>query len=339
MFGTATKKMLNMLILDILRKHSDSEHPLQQQDIIDLLESEYGAACERRAVKSNIVSLREMGFKIAEKQGYYLAEREFTDAELRLLIDSVFTSGAVTDKEAHGLVKKLEKFANRYFTSHVSHMHSASSGKNTDNQQVMESIAAIDTAISKGKKISFSYVQYGIDLKLHPKRDMKYTVSPYQMISTRGKYYLIGNFDGYENISHYRLDRIKDVEILRENRRPMRDFRGYENGFDVAKYLAEHIYMYAGESEHVTFRTDEGMIDALVDTFGKDMRIRLGDKDEIIVTLKSNPDAFFFWALQYGQNVEVLEPAELRERIRRTAYEMYKKHKGSGREEHADDDR
>lgn len=26
MFGTGTKKMLNMLILDILREHSDSEH-------------------------------------------------------------------------------------------------------------------------------------------------------------------------------------------------------------------------------------------------------------------------------------------------------------------------
>ena len=50
MYGIETKKMLNMLILVILREYSDSEHRLLQQDIIDLLKSNYGMYCERRAV-------------------------------------------------------------------------------------------------------------------------------------------------------------------------------------------------------------------------------------------------------------------------------------------------
>ena len=33
-YGTGTKKMLNMLILDIVKEYSDSEHRLKQQDII-----------------------------------------------------------------------------------------------------------------------------------------------------------------------------------------------------------------------------------------------------------------------------------------------------------------
>lgn len=32
-FGTNTKKMLNMLILEILRMYSDEQHPLTQQEI------------------------------------------------------------------------------------------------------------------------------------------------------------------------------------------------------------------------------------------------------------------------------------------------------------------
>lgn len=107
MYGTGTKKMLNMLILDILKEYSDSEHRLLQQDIIDLLESNYGLSCKRRAVCNNINSLREMGYDIVADKGYYLKSRDFTDAELRLLIDSVFSSGGITDKEAHHLVKKL----------------------------------------------------------------------------------------------------------------------------------------------------------------------------------------------------------------------------------------
>lgn len=327
MYATGTKKMLNMLILDILKEYSDSEHRLLQQDIIDLLETNYGISCERRAVKNNIVSLREMGYDIASEKGYYLKSRDFTDAELRLLIDGVFTSGAITDKEAHQLVKKLEKYSNRYFKAHVSHIHSTSSGKNAENQNVMDSIAAIDVAISKGKKISFSYLQYGIDFKLHPKRSIRYVVSPYQMISNKGKYYLIGNYDEYDDISHYRLDRITDVEILKENRKPMKTIKGLENGLSISKYITEHVYMYSGESIHVKLRTSENLMDALIDSFGKEFRVFFGEEDDIIVDLKCNPDAFFYWAMQYGRNIEVLEPDSMRIRIKEASLEIYRKYK------------
>ena len=327
MYGTGTKKMLNMLILDILKEYSDSDHRLLQQDIIDLLESNYGISCERRAVKNNIVSLQEMGYDIASQKGYYLRTRDFTDAELRLLIDGVFTSGAITDREAHQLVKKLERYSNRYFKAHVSHIHSTSSGKNAENQNVMDSIAAIDIAISKGKKISFSYLQYGIDFKLHPKRSARYVVSPYQMISNKGKYYLIGNYDDYDNVSHYRLDRITDVEILKENRKPMKSIKGLEKGLNISDYIAEHVYMFSGDSIHIKVRTTETFMDAFVDGFGKDFRVSLGEEDDIIVNLKCNPDAFFYWAMQYAQYIEVLEPESMRERIKKASMEIYRKYK------------
>lgn len=327
MFGTGTKKMLNMLILEILKEYSDGEHRLLQQDIIGLLKTNYGMDCERRSIRNNISSLREMGYEIVSEKGYYLKTREFTEAELRFLIDGVFTSSAITDKEAHKLVNKLEKFSNKYFKSHVSHIHSTSCGRYVENQNTMDSIAAIDTAISKGKKIEFSYLQYGIDFKLHPKRTIRYVVSPYQMINSKGKYYLVGNYDEYDDISHYRLDRITDVEILKENRKPMKSIKGLENGFNISEYISEHVYMYSGESERFKLRTSENMMDALVDGFGKDFRVSLGEEDDIIVSLKCNPSAFFYWAMQYGSNIEVLEPESMREQIKQAALDVYKKYK------------
>ena len=327
MYGTGTKKMLNMLILDILREYSDSEHRLLQQDIIDLLKSNYGMDCERRAVKNNIVSLQEMGYDIVAKQGYYLNTRDFTDAELRLMIDSIFTSGAISDKDAHSLVKKLERYSNKYFKAHVSHIHSASSGKNTDNLMVMESIAIVDEAISKGRQISFSYLQYGIDFKLHPKRNQKYVVSPYQMISNRGKYYLIANAEEYENLSHYRLDRIANVEILKDKNKPIKSIHGYEGGLNLKDYLAEHFYMYSGESIHIKFKAHENLMDNLVDSFGKEFRVVPDGENEIIVSLKCNPDTFFYWAMQYGLNIEVLAPESMKERIKSACREIEKKYR------------
>ena len=327
MYGTGTKKMLNMLILDILREYSDSEHRLLQQDIIDLLKSKYGMDCERRAVKNNIVSLQEMGYDIVAKQGYYLNTRDFTDAELRLLIDSIFTSSAISDKDAHSLVKKLERYSNKFFKAHVSHIHSASSGKNTDNQKVMDSIAVIDEAISKGRQIAFSYLQYGIDFKLHPKRDSKYVVSPYQIISNRGKYYLIANTSEYDNLANYRLDRIANIEMLEAKIKPIKSLKGYENGLNLKEYLAEHFYMFHGESIHIKLKAHESLMDNLVDSFGKEFRVEPAGDDEIVVSLKCNPDTFFYWAMQYGLNIEVLEPESMRERIRNACVDIQRKYR------------
>lgn len=327
MFATGTKKMLNMLILDILKEYSDNEHRLLQQDIIDLLMSNYGLSCERRAVCNNIKSLREMGYDIVADKGYYLKKREFTDAELRLLIDCIFSSSSITDKEAHRLVKKLEVFSNKYFKSHVSHIHTSSSGMNTSNSQVMNSIAAIDTAISRGRKISFSYLQYGVDFKLHPKRRERYIASPYQMVNHRGRYYLIANYEGKDNISHFRLDRFSDVQILNEKRKPLDSFEGYENRIDMSKYLPEHVYMYGGNSIHVKFRINERFMDNLIDNFGMNFRADPYGEEDLIISLKSNPDAFFYWALQYGLNVEVLEPEDMRDRILKACREIEAKYK------------
>ena len=49
------KKMLNMLILEVLKEYTDAEHRLTQQEIIDLLKLNYGA--EQQLVTTEIVAL------------------------------------------------------------------------------------------------------------------------------------------------------------------------------------------------------------------------------------------------------------------------------------------
>ncbi len=46
------------------------------------------------------------------------------------------------------------------------------------------------------------YAEYGIDKKLYPRKNddgtvKSYTVSPYQMVATNGRYYLICNRTGF----------------------------------------------------------------------------------------------------------------------------------------------
>ena len=84
------KKLAIIRILQILKTHSDYDHPLLQEDIADKLEAEYGIVLERKAISRNISLLREAGYAIEHiRAGFYLEERELEDAELRLLIDGV----------------------------------------------------------------------------------------------------------------------------------------------------------------------------------------------------------------------------------------------------------
>lgn len=86
-----------------------------------------------------------------------------------------------------------------------------------ENPQLFLNIELLGEAIYEGRKVSFQYLEYGVDKKLHPKlREdgsvREYVVNPYQMAAKEGKYYLICNYDKYDDISNYRVDRITKVE-------------------------------------------------------------------------------------------------------------------------------
>ena len=78
-------------------------------------------------------------------------------------------------------------------------------------------IELLDEAISRGRKVSFHYAQYGTDKKLHDKARpdgavREYVVSPYQMAAREGKYYLICNYDKYDDISNTNIYLKGDTE-------------------------------------------------------------------------------------------------------------------------------
>ena len=151
MYGTGNKKMLNMLILDILKEYSDEKHRLTQQEIIRLLKSNYGMECDRRSVKNNILYLRELGYEISMDDGYFLMRRDFNDAELRMLIDSVLFSKNLTQVQAKRLIEKLEKQSNRYFSAKVAHISNLPDLQHGDNKQLMYALDAVNDAIAERK--------------------------------------------------------------------------------------------------------------------------------------------------------------------------------------------
>ncbi|MBR4342014.1 MAG: WYL domain-containing protein [Lachnospiraceae bacterium] len=326
MYATGNKKMLNMLILEILREYSDESHSLTQQEIIKLLKQNYDMECDRRSVKSNIESLKELGYDISTEHGNRLLSREFDDAELRILIDSVLFSKSISTRQAKGLIDKIRKISSRYFNAKVSHVSNLPELHRTINKQAMYSLDTINDAISEKKKISFIYNDVGTDFKLHPRREREYVVNPYQIVANNGRFYLIGNYDKYDNIAHFRIDQMTDVRILSEKMKPMKQVPEVAHGLNLPKHMAEHIYMFSGEAVDVVMLAERHLMTELVDWFGTDFRILEETEDMLKIRLRVNPGAMKYWALQYGPYVEILQPEKLREEIKDCIDKMHSKY-------------
>ena len=331
MYATQPKKMLIMNILEILKKHSDAEHPLNQKEIVELLEREYQMTVDRKAVKRNLMNLLDFGYELeytetirTNKKGeqealysdWYLV-RDFTDAELRLLIDSLLFSKHIPYSQCKELIGKLESLSNKYFKAKVKHIRTLPE-KMPNNKQLFYNVEVLDEAISKGKKVEFNYNDFGIDRKLHRRMNSdgtvrKYVVNPYQMAATNGHYYLIANYDKYSNISHYRVDKVSNIKILDE---PVKKQNELDENIDLPKHMAEHIYMFSGVSERVTMRIEKFLVNDVIDWFGKDVSFYDETEDEVTASVVVNLKAMRYWAMQYANHVEVLKPLKLREQIK-----------------------
>ena len=58
------KKLALLRVLEILETYSDSEHPLKQEDILNLLSKDFGIELERKTIGRNIALLKEAGQRV-----------------------------------------------------------------------------------------------------------------------------------------------------------------------------------------------------------------------------------------------------------------------------------
>jgi predicted DNA-binding transcriptional regulator YafY len=274
-----------------------------------------------------VLDLIDLGYDICMDDGYYFASREFENAELRMLIDSVLFSRHISPIQGKRLIDKLQALGNKYFKPKVSHVIALPDLNHTDNKQVMIVVDTLNDAIEEKKKVEFTYNSYGTDFKLHPREHSPYLVSPYQMVASNGRYYLLGSTDRYQGITHFRIDRITDIKMTDIPIKPVKEVEGLENGFNLPKHMAEHTYLFCGESVPVKLKTSVSMMNDLVDWFGKEFSIIEKKDDEIVVSVKCNYNAMFYWALQYGSKVEVMAPKDLRQELAKTIEDMNNKYK------------
>lgn len=325
----SNKKLTVICILEILKNYSDENNPLTHADIVKKLYNIYNVDCERKSIGMSIDSLIDFGYDIIklERGGCYLGEREFEDYEIAYLMDAVFSSRNISFIHTQDLLKKLASFLSENKRKRFSrHIYKADNIPRTINKDFFYNIDVINEAVDKGKKVEFQYNRYDAFNTLKPRRTQPYIVSPYFMHNNNAWYYLVCD-DGRGELVNYRLDYITEIQLSKNDITPVTAIKGCEKGLDIPKYINEHVYMFSGDVVNVVLRlTDERAISNLFDWYGQNARVEIKE-EKILAYITVSERAVVYWALQYGESVEIVSPSSarltLQEKIK-TISEKYK---------------
>ena len=300
-------------MLKILKEETDEKHPLTTTQLIERLLA-YGIQAERKSIYNDIAALEDFGvdiIKVTQKPGgYYLGEREFELAELKLLVDAVQSSRFVTEKKSRELIHKLEKQASTYQARQLHRQVKVLGRVKTENEKIYYSVDTIYTAIDADRQISFSYLEWTTTKTLKPRRNGKtYVVSPLALIWDDENYYLAAYDAEADCIKHYRVDKMKVEEKKREGQ----DFFN----MDPAEYSKSTFGMFGGDEEQITLLLPKKLIGVIMDRFGRETDVRVVENDKIRVHIRAAVSGQFFgWPTGLGEGVQIASPTEVRERYK-----------------------
>ena len=325
MAGKPDAKLKLLYLKEIFEKYTDEEHILNSTELTSLLFERYGIECERKSIYKDVQILSDYGMDIIKtrspKNGFFLASRPFEAAEVRLLADAVQAADFISKRKTMLLIQKIEGFvsvdqaAKLHSQVYIDKRHKCS------NEEIYYNIDALDTAIKAGKKVRLKYARRKLDQKFTAQEEIKeFLLSPYALIWSNDHYYLVANNGKYDNLMHMRIDRIHKVEITDEPARLLSEVSEYKTGFDSADYASKAFNMFSGTPETVDLKCSTELIEEIVDRFGENAALRRSKDGWFLLREEMNiNDGLVSWIMQFGDKIEVVKPAALREMVKEKA--------------------
>ena len=312
------QKLKLLYIIRILTEETDEKTPISTKDLIARL-SEYNIAAERKTIYTDIECLRDFGYDIGfdgnrTKGGYYLASRDFELAELKMLVDMVQASRFLSVKRSRELIKKIEQLAGKREASELQRSVYVANRAKAVNEGVFYAVDCIHRAIAGNKSISFHYLEFTVSSQWQLRRGGKrYEVSPWFLTWNQENYYLIAFDEERQEVRHYRVDRMKDLEINERDRQGREHFKN----FDIAAYSKVAFNMYGGEEKRLKLVFVNALANVVVDRFGKDVTIRKEDEEHFSVSVNvAVSPQFYGWLAGFGAKAKIVSPKEAAESYR-----------------------
>ena len=307
MARSAHQKLKLLCLCRILWEETDEDHPMTTPELIQALEA-WDIKAERKSIYDDMEALRGFGLDVQSRKGkssgWFLGERTFQLAELKLLVDAVQSSKFITQRKSGELIGKLESQASVHQARQLQRQVYVDRRIKTMNESIYYTIDKLHTALAGGKGVTFKYFEYNVKKeKVFRHEGKRYAVSPAGLIWDNENYYLVG-FDHHSGeMRHYRVDKMAELAVTALPQ------KGVEGGFDMASYAQKHFGMFSGREGQVTLRCRNGLVGVVLDRFGRDAILVPDGEDWFTVTVPAvvSPQ-FLGWLFGLGDGVRLLRP-------------------------------
>lgn len=330
---------LDIMIYEILKNHSDYEHRLTKEDIRRLLEQEYSITADRKTVQRVLGDLAAFDDRIgydtttrtrrskSEEEPHeedvctnYYYEAMFTYEELRYLMDAVTFSPHMPTGFRQEIRTKLKQLGTQHFKPREIIIRKPARKENPD---LLHNVGLLSDAMEQNCKVQLKYLEYDENKQLVPRKNSKglervHTISPYQFAMSRGVYFLICNNDRFDGLAHYRVDRMRDIELLDQPRRDLSVSNLSRGDLDheMRIYCEQHAFMYSGDPEHIELLLEPWTVNGVVEVFGEIVRFEKCDDGRLRADLRATRGSVLQLVRIYAPGIAVLSPEDLRAEVK-----------------------
>lgn len=305
-----------LVLLEILARQTDEDHPLSVPRLVELLAAQ-GVDAERKSIYDDIETLNTLPnapFEIVQQRGrgggYYMADNIFELAELKLLVDAVYASRFITARKSKTLIDKLGRFTSRYHQEALDRKVLVGGRIKSKDEKILYTVDALHAAITAGVQVQFKYCDWDLEKRMTPRHGGKvYQVSPWVLVWESNNYYLIAYTGG--SLRHYRVDKIAQVHQMPGT---AREGKAEYEAFDVNTYMQQVFGMFNGPLKRVTLKCANHLAGAMIDRFGTGLAlIPCAGEEAFTITpeIQVSPQ-FYGWVAGFGSDVEILTPADVR---------------------------
>ena len=319
--------MLSHKIIEILKEHSDVNHPLTQQQICGYLEEKLGIKPNRKTVAQHLKSIigdescnvlmiepDDKGDKKYITDIYYASD--ITTEEYEFLADSIIYSPMLPADYVRDLIKKINSLSTGNTKSKEANLRETF---HYGNKSIFLVIEIIKDAMNANRKLDVTISDYDKDGKLLTKSDPqsgiklhRVMLSPYGIVMADGFYYLLASDVRYDDLRHFRIDKILKASICEEDG-SMRDVKTLSNvprDLKPVQYKNLNRYMLDGTVERVHINIKKKDISLVLDTFGNEFTCNkvIGNDDIYDVTFRANIQTAVRWAIANRKAVKLTSP-------------------------------
>lgn len=319
-----------LAIIEFLWLHASKDNPKSIEDIqvyLEKLNMEVGIKALRNDLQfltsdDSIIKVETSQNGRNQYKFYWIQNRVFEMNELRYLMDAISAARFISEIETRKILEKLKIFVSVDEANLLENQLVYSQPK-LGSPYFGEVVQNIHYAISEKRTIQFHYGRYNINKKFILKGSPEpklYQVNPYAIIWNNEKYYLIAYNLMDKEIRHYRIDRIREIEVLEKK-------FVVQSGFDVNRYKAKLFNMYAGEETTMEVIFHNHLITSVIDRFGLDANIKSVDNNHFrLITRVIFSKGLIRWLLKWGADAKVIHPPKLVDEMKKESEKLYRQY-------------